>query len=83
MIVNGIGSVVQILVGNIINSCASMLIAMLLLVILNMKVVGAALILPIAAIFLILYGLYLIKKKGIKNCFGNMHADFKLIWDIC
>ena len=70
--INGVGSVLEILIGNAISSCGTALAAALLLRLFDAGIAGAALVTPVCALAVIAYGTILLRKKGIPL---RLHAD--------
>ncbi len=83
-LLNGVGNSMQLLVGNLINSCGTMAVACLMLGVFKLDLVGATLIAPICGVILALYSLIVLKKNKIplpKSAKG-FRLDKKLFFSI-
>ena len=63
--INGVGSVFEIFIGNSVNTCGTVLSAAILFCVFNAGIAGAALVTPVCSLFVVIYGVFLLKKKGI------------------
>jgi Na+-driven multidrug efflux pump len=75
-LVNGVGGAQELLIVNLINSCANALVAAVLLGVFRLGIVGAALILPVNGLILLAYTVFVFRKKGIP--FPRKKAAFRV-----
>ena len=79
--INGVGSVFEIFIGNAINSCGTVFSAAILFCVFNAGIVGAALVIPVCSVFVIIYGIIILKRRGVPLKFeaDNWKPDCRMI----
>ena len=79
--INGVGSVFEIFIGNAVNSCGTALSAAILFCIFNAGIAGAALVIPLCSVFVVIYGIILLGHKGVPLKFKpeNWKPDYRMI----
>lgn len=83
-LVNGVGSSMQLLIGNLINSSGTMVVACIMLGVFKLDLIGAVLITPICGLIITVYAFIILKKNKIPlpRKRKEFALDKKLFWTI-